>query len=154
MARGGNVANGYWQRPDTTAETIIDGWLHTGDIARIDDAGRVHIVDRMKDIINRGGENVSSIEVESALLAAPGVAEAAVLAVPDDVLGEKVGAVIYGGGADVDVAAVIEKVREAIADFKVPQYVSVIAEPLPRNPGGKIVKGRIRDSVVWGDPLR
>ncbi len=154
VARGGNVANGYWQRPDTTAETIIDGWLHTGDIARIDDAGRVHIVDRMKDIINRGGENVSSIEVESALLAAPGVAEAAVLAVPDDVLGEKVGAVIYGGGADVDVAAVIEKVREAIADFKVPQYVSVIAEPLPRNPGGKIVKGRIRDSVVWGDPLR
>ncbi|NMN99824.1 long-chain fatty acid--CoA ligase [Gordonia sp. TBRC 11910] len=154
VARGANVTTEYWQRPQATVDTIIDGWLHTGDIVRVDDAGRIHVVDRIKDIINRGGENVSSIEVESALLAAPGVAEAAVLAVPDDVMGEKVGAVLYGGGEEIDVAAVLASVRESIADFKVPQYVALLDEPLPRNPGGKIVKGRIRESVVWGDPLR
>lgn len=154
VTRGANVTNGYWNRPETTAETIVDGWLHTGDIARVDEMGRIHIVDRMKDIIIRGGENVSSIEVEAALMAIPGVVEAAVLAVPDDVLGEKVGAVVYAGDAELNVAEVITAVRALIADFKVPQYVSVIAEPLPRNPGGKIVKGRIRESVVWGDALR
>ncbi|MFW0790285.1 class I adenylate-forming enzyme family protein [Gordonia sp. CPCC 205333] len=154
VARGGNVTREYWRRPQATADTVRDGWLYTGDIVRVDDAGRIYIVDRSKDIINRGGENVSSIEVEAALLAAPGVLEAAVLAVPDDVLGEKVGAVLYGGDADVDVAAVIASVSDAISDFKVPQYVSVVDEPLPRNPGGKIVKGGIRESVRWGDPLR
>ncbi|EGD55721.1 class I adenylate-forming enzyme family protein [Gordonia neofelifaecis] len=154
VVRGANITAGYWQRPDATAETIVDGWLHTGDVVRVDDAGRVRIVDRTKDIINRGGENVSSIEVESALMAVPGVLEAAVIAVPDDVLGEKVGAVIYTGGETIDVAEVIAAVSESIADFKVPQFVSVITEPLPRNPGGKIVKGRVRDSVVWGEALR
>lgn len=85
VVRGANVTRGYWQRPDADADTIIDGWLHTGDVVRVDDAGRVHIVDRIKDIINRGGENVSSIEVEAVLLSAPGVLDAAVLPVPDDV---------------------------------------------------------------------
>ncbi|MGB3603635.1 class I adenylate-forming enzyme family protein [Gordonia sp. (in: high G+C Gram-positive bacteria)] len=154
VARGGNITGGYWQRPDASADTFIDGWLHTGDVVRVDDFGRITIVDRTKDIINRGGENVSSIEVEAALMAVPGVLEAAVIAVPDEVLGEKVGAVVYTDDANLDVNEVIAQVAEKIADFKVPQYVSVISEPLPRNPGGKIVKGQVRDAVRWGEPLR
>jgi acyl-CoA synthetase (AMP-forming)/AMP-acid ligase II len=154
LVRGENVVQGYWQKPDATAETFVDGWLHTGDLARIDDAGLLYIVDRAKDMINRGGENVYSIEVESALAGAPGVGEAAVLPVPDDMMGEKVGAVIVPGGADLDVDAVIAHVRERIADFKVPQYVSLRADPLPRNPGGKVLKKQLRDETEWGDPLR
>jgi len=127
--------------------------LHTGDIVLFDDAGRVHIVDRIKDIIIRGGENVSSIEVESALLAAPGVAEAAVIAVPDDVMGEKVGAVLFGGAETVDVPQVLAHCREQLADFKIPQYIVVSGRPLPRNPGGKLLKAQLRKSVEWGAPL-
>ena len=153
VVRGANVTAGYWQRQETNAETIVDGWLHTGDIVRVDDAGRVHIVDRIKDIIIRGGENVSSIEVESALLAAPGVAEAAVIAVPDDVMGEKVGAVLFGGAEPVDVQQVLAHCREQLADFKIPQYIVVSGRPLPRNPGGKLLKAQLRKSVEWGAPL-
>jgi acyl-CoA synthetase (AMP-forming)/AMP-acid ligase II len=101
------VTSGYWQRPETTAETIIDEWLHTGDVVRVDPAGPVHIVDQTKDIIMRGGENISIIEVEAPLAGAPGVLEAAVLAVPDEVMGEKVGAVVYGGNEAVDVDKVL-----------------------------------------------
>jgi acyl-CoA synthetase (AMP-forming)/AMP-acid ligase II len=154
VVRGANVTDGYWERPETTAETIIDGWLHTGDVVRVDAAGRVHIVDRTKDIIIRGGENVSSIEVEAALACAPGVLEAAVLAVADEVMGEKVGAVIYGGQDTVDVDKVLAHCREQLADFKVPQYICVVSTPLPRNAGGKLVKARLRESVEWGAPLR
>jgi acyl-CoA synthetase (AMP-forming)/AMP-acid ligase II len=107
VVRGANVTSGYWQRPETTTETIIDGWLHTGDVARVDPSGRVHIVDQTKDIIIRGGENISIIEVEGARADAPGVLEAAVLAVPDEVMGEKVGAVVYGGNEAVDVDRVL-----------------------------------------------
>ena len=94
LVRGPNVVAGYWNKPEATAETFVDGWLHTGDLARIDDDGLLYIVDRKKDMINRGGENVYSIEVENALAGAPGVGEAAVVAVPDEMMGEKVGAVI------------------------------------------------------------
>ena len=88
------MVQGYWQKPEATAETFVDGWLHTGDLARIDDGGLLYIVDRVKDMINRGGENVYSIEVESALVGAPGIAEVAVVPVPDEMMGEKVGAVV------------------------------------------------------------
>lgn len=152
VARGANVTAGYWNRPEATASTIVDGWLHTGDVVRVDDAGRVHVVDRLKDIINRGGENISSVEVEAALLAAPGVADACVVAVPDDVMGEKVGAVLVG--EQVDVPAVLEHCREQLADFKVPQYVTVVTAPLPRNAGGKLLKGKLREQVQWGRALR
>ncbi len=157
VVRGANVTAGYWNRPEateTSAATIVDGWLHTGDVVRVDDAGRVHIIDRLKDIINRGGENVSSVEVEAVLLAAPGVADACVLAVPDEVMGEKVGAVLFGGADDVDIAAVLDHCRARLADFKVPQYVAVVGEALPRNAGGKLLKGKLREQVQWGDPLR
>ena len=153
VVRGANVTAGYWQRRETNAETIVDGWLRTGDIVRVDDAGRVHIVDRIKDIIIRGGENVSSIEVESALLAAPGVAEAAVIAVPDDVMGEKVGAVLFGGAETVDVQQVLAHCREQLADFKIPRYIVVSGRRLPRNPGGKLLKAQLRKSVEWDAPL-
>ncbi len=154
VARGANVTASYWNRPEATSSTFADGWLHTGDVVRVDDAGRVHIIDRLKDIINRGGENVSSVEVEAVLLAAPNVADACVLAVPDDVMGEKVGAVLFGDREQIDVPAVLEHCRGQLADFKVPQYVTVVAEALPRNAGGKLLKGKLRNQVQWGNPLR
>jgi acyl-CoA synthetase (AMP-forming)/AMP-acid ligase II len=152
VARGASITNGYWNRPD--AATIVDRWLHTGDVVRVDDAGRVYIIDRVKDIIIRGGENVSSVEVEGVLLAAPGVADAAVLAVPDDVMGEKVGAVLFSDGAQVDLTAVIEHCRGQLAEFKVPQYAVVVNEALPRTASGKLLKMRLREQVQWGPPLR
>ncbi len=154
VARGANVTTGYWNRPEATARTFADGWLHTGDVVRVDDAGRVHIVDRLKDIINRGGENVSSVEVEAVLLAAPHVADACVLGVSDDVMGEKVGAVLFGGDDEIDVPAVLDHCRSQLADFKVPQYVTVVDSALPRNAGGKLLKARLREQVQWGEPLR
>jgi acyl-CoA synthetase (AMP-forming)/AMP-acid ligase II len=155
LVRGSNVVQGYWNKPDATAETFVDGWLHTGDLGRIDDDGLLYIVDRKKDMINRGGENVYSIEVESALAGAPGVGEVAAVAVPDDMMGEKVGAVIVPTeeGA-VDVQAVLAHAREQVADFKVPQYIALRSEPLPRNPGGKVLKAQLRDETDWGEPLR
>ncbi|MDQ6607018.1 MAG: AMP-binding protein [Actinomycetota bacterium] len=155
LVRGENVVQGYWQKPEASAETFVDGWLHTGDLARIDDDGLLYIVDRAKDMINRGGENVYSIEVESALAGAPGVSEVAVLPVPDDMMGEKVGAVVVAAGEDeLDVEAVLAHARGRIADFKVPQFLAVRAEPLPRNPGGKVLKKQLREEIEWGDPLR
>jgi acyl-CoA synthetase (AMP-forming)/AMP-acid ligase II len=155
LVRGSNVVQGYWNKPDATAETFVDGWLHTGDLGRVDDDGLLYIVDRKKDMINRGGENVYSIEVESALAGAPGVGEVAALGVPDDMMGEKVGAVIVPTEeGDVDVQAVLAHARERVADFKVPQYVALRSEPLPRNPGGKVLKAQLRDETDWGEPLR
>ncbi len=153
LVRGQNVVQGYWRKPEATAETFVDGWLHTGDLARLDSDGLLYIVDRAKDMINRGGENVYCIEVESALAGAPGVLEAAVIPVPDEMMGEKVGAVIVAG-PEFAVEAAIAHVRERIADFKVPQYVAVRGEPLPRNPGGKVLKNQLREDTDWGQPLR
>jgi long-chain acyl-CoA synthetase len=153
LVRGQNVVQGYWNKPEASNETFVDGWLHTGDLARIDDDGLVYIVDRVKDMINRGGENVYSIEVEAALAGAPGVTENSVLAVPDDMMGEKVGAVIVAG-PEFELDAVIRHVRERIADFKVPQYVAVRDQPLPRNPAGKVLKNQLREETNWGAPLR
>jgi long-chain acyl-CoA synthetase len=155
LVRGSNVVQGYWNKPDATRETFVDGWLHTGDLARIDEDGLIYIVDRAKDMINRGGENVYSIEVENALAGAPGVGEAAVVGVPDEMMGEKVGAVVVpASGAKVDASAVIAHVAERIADFKVPQYMALRDEPLPRNPGGKVLKAQLRDETDWGEQIR
>ena len=155
LVRGPNVVDGYWNKPEATAETFVDGWLHTGDLARIDRDGLLYIVDRMKDMINRGGENVYSLEVENCLAGAPGVAEAAVVAVPDDMMGEKVGAIIVpAAGSVLDIDAVLAHCRAHLADFKVPQYIDVREGPLPRNPGGKLLKGDLRSETTWGKPLR
>src|SRR5438874_7289037 len=135
LIRGPNVVKGYWNKPEATAESFVDGWLHTGDVARVDDEGFVQILDRKKDMINRGGENVYCVEVENALAAHPAVGEVAVVGVPDSMMGEKVGAVVVPRpGQELDPAELVAFAREHLADFKVPQYVVVRADPLPRNP--------------------
>jgi acyl-CoA synthetase (AMP-forming)/AMP-acid ligase II len=155
LIRGANVVQGYWNKPEATAETFVDGWLHTGDVGRVDSDGLLYVVDRVKDMINRGGENVYSLEVENALVGAPGVGEVAVLGVPDSMMGEKVGAVIVpAAGTQPDVGAIVAYAREQLADFKIPQYVAVRGEPLPRNPGGKVLKAKLREETDWGKPLR
>jgi acyl-CoA synthetase (AMP-forming)/AMP-acid ligase II len=153
--RASNVVKGYWNKPEATAETFIDGWLHTGDMARIDDQGFVQIVDRKKDMICRGGENVYCVEVENALAAHPAVFEVAVIGVPDEMMGEKVGAVIVPRpGKQIDLDDLIVFAKKHLADFKVPQYVSIRAEPIPRNPGGKMLKPVLRRETEWGRALR
>jgi long-chain acyl-CoA synthetase len=155
LVRGPNVVQGYWNQPEATAETFVDGWLHTGDVARIDEDGLLYIVDRKKDMINRGGENVYSIEVENVLASAPGVGEAAVVAVPDEMMGEKVGAVIVPiAGRQLDINAVLVHCHAHLADFKVPQYLSISEDPLPRNPGGKLLKTQLREETRWGKQFR
>lgn len=155
LARGPNITTGYWNKPDATLDAFEGEWLHTGDLARIDQSGLVYVVDRSKDMINRGGENVYSVEVEHALAAVPGIAESAVIAVPDDVMGEKVGAVVVPApGATLDARQIVEALAGRLADFKIPQFVHITDEPLPRNPGGKVLKPQLRNSTAWSDPLR
>jgi acyl-CoA synthetase (AMP-forming)/AMP-acid ligase II len=154
LIRGPNVVKGYWNKPEATRETFVDGWLHTGDLARLDKDGFVQIVDRKKDMVNRGGENVYCIEVENALAAHPAVFEAAVLGVPDEMMGEKVGAVIVlKPGQRATGAEIAEHVRTRLANFKVPQFIVLREELLPRNPNGKVLKKRIREAVSWGNPV-
>jgi long-chain acyl-CoA synthetase len=151
LIRGPNVVKGYWNKPQATAETFVEGWLRTGDLARIDAEGFVQIVDRKKDMVNRGGENVYCIEVESALVAHPEVFEVAVMGVPDAVMGEKVGAVVVPKpGRSLDVNELLEFAGGRLADFKIPQYVVIQKEGLPRNPSGKVLKKHLRESVEWG----
>ena len=155
LLRGANVVQGYWNKPEATSETFVDGWLHTGDLGRVDEDGLLYVVDRKKDMINRGGENVYSLEVENGLTGAPGIREVAVMSVPDEMMGEKVGAVIVPApGAQIDVDAVIAHGRARLADFKVPQYLVVREDPLPRNPNGKVLKAQLREETVWASPLR
>jgi acyl-CoA synthetase (AMP-forming)/AMP-acid ligase II len=155
LVRGPNVVQGYWHKAQATAETFAGGWLHTGDIARADADGRIYIVDRKKDMINRGGENVYSIEVENVLAGAPAVSEAAVLPVPDEMMGEKVGAVLVPtAGRQLDLNLVLAHCRAHLADFKVPQYIAVREFPLPRNAGGKLLKAQLLKETRWGRPLR
>ena len=155
LIRGANVVMGYWNKPEATAEAFVDSWLHTGDLARIDGDGFTYIVDRAKDMINRGGENVYSVELENVLAAAPGVFEVAVVGVPDEMMGEKVGAVVVPTpGTTLDSEAFMEYARGNLADFKVPQYLAVRPELLPRNPGGKVLKPLLRKETEWGKPIR
>jgi acyl-CoA synthetase (AMP-forming)/AMP-acid ligase II len=155
LVRGPNVVQGYWKKPEATAETFVDGWLHTGDLGRVDGEGLLYIMDRKKDMINRGGENVYSLEVENVLAGAPGVGEVTVVGVPDEMMGEKVGAVIVPAtGTDLDIGAVVDYSTARLADFKVPQYIVLRTDPLPRNPGGKVLKTKVREESDWGKPLR
>lgn len=154
LMRGPNVVPGYWNKPEATAETFAGGWLHTGDMARLDEQGFVQIVDRKKDMLNRGGENVYCVEVENALAAHPAVYEVAVVGVPDRMMGEKVGAaVVLKPGARAEAADILQFAKEHLADFKVPQYLVLRSETLPRNPGGKILKKQLRENLEWGKQL-
>jgi len=149
--RGPVVVKGYLNRPDATAEAIRDGWFETGDIARIDDDGFVTIVDRAKDMVLRGGENVYCSEVEAAIYAHPEVAEVAVFGVPDERLGEAVAAVVVRtAGSTLDDAALAAFLDGRIARHKVPSTVWFRADPLPRNATGKFLKKDLRAQLVDG----
>ncbi len=147
--KGPNVVRGYWNRPEETAKTFSRGWLHTGDVARLDDDGFIYIVDRAKDMIIRGGENVYSVQVEAALFEHPAVADCAVIGVPEPTLGEEVGAVIVlRPGAKVTADELALHVKARLAGFMVPTHIWFRSEPLPRNPQGKVLKRELRDELV------
>lgn len=147
--KGPNVVRGYWNKPEATAASFTRGWLHSGDVARIDEDGFVSIVDRAKDMVIRGGENVYSVEVEAALFEHPAVADAAVIGVPHDILGEEVGAaIVLRPGAKVTAEELTRHVKDRLAGFKVPTHIWFRSEPLPRNPQGKILKRELRDDLV------
>jgi acyl-CoA synthetase (AMP-forming)/AMP-acid ligase II len=151
LIRGPNVVKGYWNKPQATADAFVDGWLHSGDLARLDAGGFVQIVDRKKDMVNRGGENVYCVEVENALAAHPAIFETAVMGVPDAMMGEKVGAiVVFKPGQKAEPGEICDFLRSRIADFKIPQYFIFRSDPLPRNPGGKILKAKLRQQAEWG----
>ncbi|GAA4521836.1 class I adenylate-forming enzyme family protein [Actinoallomurus oryzae] len=149
LIKGPNVIKGYWNRPDATAQAIVGGWFHSGDLARVDEDGFVYIVDRAKDMLIRGGENVYCAEVEAALYEHPAVADAAVIGVPHDELGEEVGAVVcLRPGTALTAEELQAFLRERIAAFKVPSHVWFRENELPRNPGGKILKTHLRAEVL------
>ena len=147
--KGPNVVRGYWNNPDATAAIFAEGWLHSGDVARLDDEGFVYIVDRAKDMLIRGGENVYSVEVEAALFEHPAVADVAVIGIPHPVLGEEVGAVVQlRTGASATEEELRKHVAQRLAAFKVPVRVWFREDPLPRNPAGKVLKRDLRDELV------
>jgi long-chain acyl-CoA synthetase len=147
--KGPNVVRGYWKKPEASAETFTKGWLHSGDIARIDDEGFVYILDRAKDMIIRGGENVYSVIVEAAIFELADVADCAVVGIPHHTLGEEVAAVIVlRPGRAMEAEEVSRHVAQRIARFSVPTRIFFRAEPLPRNPQGKVLKRDLRESLV------
>ncbi len=150
IARGPNVMKGYWKRPEETAAAIRDGWLYTGDMATVDEQNFFFIVDRKKDMIVTGGENVYSVEVENVIYTHPAVLEAAVVGVPDEKWGEAVKAiVVLKPGAEVAEADLIGHCRRYLANYKVPKSVDFVAE-LPKSGAGKILKRNLRDQYWQG----
>ncbi len=147
--RGPMLIRGYWNRPDATADTIVDGWLRSGDIGRVDDEGFVYVSDRVKDMILRGGENIYCAEVEAAIYEHPSVYEAAVYGIPHERLGEELAChVMVKPGTSLDAGELQRFVGERLANFKVPTAVTIVHEQLPRNASGKILKRELRDSVT------
>lgn len=155
IARGPNIMLGYWKREEDTANAVIDGWLHTGDLATIDEDGYIYLVDRKKDMIVTGGENVFSTEVEAVLYAHPGVKEAAVIPIPDPDWGEAVHACItLRDGRTVATDELIEFCRERLANYKVPRSVEIIEGELPKGGTGKILKKQLRERYWQGQTRR
>jgi long-chain acyl-CoA synthetase len=147
--RGPNVVKGYWNKPEATAASFTDGFLHTGDVVRVDDEGFVYLLDRAKDMVIRGGENVYCVEVENVLYQHPDVVDAAVVGVPHRILGEEVvAAVQVSAGATTDEAALRAYAAQHLAGFKVPVRIDLRHEPLPRNANGKILKRTLRDELT------
>jgi long-chain acyl-CoA synthetase len=143
LIRGHNVMKGYWRRPEATAEAVVDGWFHTGDLARADSDGYLFIVDRIKDLVIRGGYNVYPREVEEVLYEHPAVAEAAVIGIPDPVLGQEVAAAVaLKPGATATPEELRDFVKEQVAPQKYPRHVWIMEE-LPKGPTGKLLKREI-----------
>jgi len=148
---GPMLIRGYWNRPDATAETIVDGWLRSGDLGRLDADGYVYVEDRVKDMILRAGENVYGAEVESAIYEHPAVHEAAVFGVPHERLGEEVGvAILPNDGMTLTPEELWAFLDAKIAKFKIPTQVVIMTEPLPRNAAGKFLKRELQQHVVKG----
>ena len=143
--KGPQVVKGYWNKPEATAETFVDGWLRTGDLARIDEEGFLFIIDRAKDMLIRGGENIYCVEVENVLYDHPDVMDAAIVGIPHKTLGEEAGAVVHlkpgGTATESELRAFV---RERLASFKVPVKVVFWPETLPRNANGKILKTELK----------
>jgi long-chain acyl-CoA synthetase len=147
--KGPNVVKGYWRKPEETARSFTAGWLHTGDLARIDEEGFVYIVDRAKDLVIRGGENISSVEVEAVLFEHPAVADCAVVGVPHPILGEEVGAVVVvRPGEHVTPEELMAHARRELAAYKVPTRFWFHPGPLPRNPQGKVLKRALKEAFA------
>lgn len=145
LIKGPAVMKGYFNRPEATAETIKDGWLHTGDIAKKDEDGYIYIVDRKKDLIIRGGYNVYPREIEEIIYQIPEVCEAAVYGIPHSDLGEEVAAVIYPRqGCNIEPEMVKAYVKERVAPYKYPRIITIAAEPLPKSGSGKILRREVR----------
>ena len=149
LVRSPIVIRGYLNKPDATAEAIVDGWLHTGDIATIDEDGFIAIVDRAKDLVIRGGENISCAEVENAIYQHDAIAEAIVFAVPDERLGEVPGAaVVVLPGRELDADGLRAHLDGRLALYKIPARIWFQKSPLPRNASGKYLKRQVRDELL------
>jgi acyl-CoA synthetase (AMP-forming)/AMP-acid ligase II len=144
LLKGPSVVDGYWEDPEATSESFTNGWFHTGDLGRVDSEGFLSIVDRKKDMIIRGGENIYCVEIENVLESHPDVFQAAVVGEPDKVFGEQVKAyIIPNPGRSLSVDEILDFCDEHLADFKVPKYVEFVGA-LPRNPAGKVDKRMLR----------
>ena len=145
---GPMVVPGYWANPEATAASFTAGYWHSGDLGSVDAEGYVRVFDRKKDMLNRGGFKIYSVEVENVLMAWPGMVEAAIIGRPCPVLGERVHAVLYAPGAAPDDAAVRQHCAERLADYKVPETWQWCSDPLPRNANGKLMKRLLRDTLA------
>ncbi len=145
IVRGDNVMKGYWRLPEATAKTIVNGWLHTGDICLRDEGGYIYYIDRIKDMIVRGGENVYAREIEEVIATHPAIMEVAVIGVPDERLGEEIMAVVTlkrdMSLTDREIVTLCEK---NLARYKKPRYIEFV-DTLPKNPSGKILKRELRN---------
>jgi fatty-acyl-CoA synthase len=149
---------GYWNNPDATASALRNGWLHTGDLGRLDDEGYLYVVDRLKDMLISGGLNVYPAEIERLLAGLPGLAEVAVIGVPDDRWGETPAVIAVGDPTVVTPAAVLAACTSMLADYKLPRYLVVRPDPLPRNMSAKVLKRELQREYgnvsLLGEPIR
>ena len=146
---GPTIITEYWNRPEATAQSIVDGWLRSGDIGHIDEDGRVFVSDRVKDMVLRGGENIYCAEVEATLYEIPEVYECSVYGIPDERLGEKVAChIMVRQGESLTAEQVTAALQGQIASYKIPEIITVVTEPLPRNASGKILKRELREKVT------
>jgi acyl-CoA synthetase (AMP-forming)/AMP-acid ligase II len=148
--RGPMVVTGYWNKPEANAAGFTDGFWHSGDVGSLDEHGFVRVFDRVKDMINRGGYKIFSAEVENALAYHPGIAECAVVGRPDPVLGERVCAFVLAKGEGVSAEEIRRFCAERMADYKVPELIELVREPLPRNANGKVQKALLRQRAAAG----
>jgi o-succinylbenzoate---CoA ligase len=152
VVRGPNVTRGYWRREDASREAIRDGWLHTGDLGRMDEEGFLYVLDRRSDLIISGGENIYPAEVEAALLAHPAVAEAGVTGLPDERWGQVPAAIVrLQEGAQVAEADLVKHCRERLAKYKVPVRIHQVGQPLPRNASNKLLRRKLAELLPKGE---